>query len=388
MAVTEAHARIRSAPLISPLTLALSALSAVAAYYIVIRFLYGLGAVTNLNAGYPWGIWVVFDVVIGTAFGCGGFAMALLVYVFNKGEYSPLMRPALLGGLFGYTLAGAAVMLDLGSYWQAYNLVLPWYAQPNSVMLEIGLCVLAYIAVLWLEFSPAILERLGLTGWKRRIERVMWLLIAVGIVLPTMHQSSLGSALLVLGHKLSPLYYTVWLPLLFVTSALAMGYGVVIAEATLVRHGYRTASEHALLGKLSKVVGTLLLAWLIGRWADILARDALAPAFDGSVAAISFWIENGLLVFAILALLSPAARRSEILTFLGGMALLLFGSLYRLNAYLIAYKPVGNYSYFPSVPELMVTIGIIAFEILLYLVFIKTFPVLHAHAVAPRGRHA
>ena len=123
------------------------------------RFLYGLGAVANINSGYPWGIWVVVDVIIGTAFGCGGFAMALLVYIFNRGQYHPLMRPALLSGLFGYTLGGFAVIFDLGRYWQAYNLLLPWYAQPNSVMFEVALCVMAYVVVLWIEFSPVFLER-------------------------------------------------------------------------------------------------------------------------------------------------------------------------------------------------------------------------------------
>ena len=143
------------------MTLVLAALVAIALYFLAERFLYGLGAVANINSGYPWGIWVVVDIVIGTAFGCGGFAMALLVYIFNRGEYHPLMRPALLGGLFGYTLAGCAVIFDLGRYWQAYNMLLPWYAQPNSVMFEVALCVMAYAVVLWIEFSPAFLERLG-----------------------------------------------------------------------------------------------------------------------------------------------------------------------------------------------------------------------------------
>ncbi|MCC2111800.1 MAG: hypothetical protein KDJ16_07190, partial [Hyphomicrobiales bacterium] len=142
---------------ITPTTIVLAVLVAIAIYFIAQRYMYGLGAVTNINPGYPWGMWVVVDIVIGTAFGCGGFAMALLVYVFNRGEYHPLVRPALLGGLFGYTLAGIAVIIDLGRYWQAYNLVLPWYANLNSVMLEIGLCVIAYILVLWIEFSPAFL---------------------------------------------------------------------------------------------------------------------------------------------------------------------------------------------------------------------------------------
>ena len=374
--------RVR-APLITPLTLVLGIIAAVALYFIVQRFLFGLAAVANINAGYPWGIWVVVDVVIGSAIGCGGFAMALLIYLFNRGEHSPLMRPALLSGLFGYTLAGAAVLVDLGRWWQFYNIVLPGRVNLNSVMLEIGLCVIAYVVVLWLEFSPAIMERLGWSGWQRRIDRIMWALIALGIVLPIMHQSSLGSALIVLGHKLHPLYNTAFLPLLFVTSAAAMGFGIVVVEATTVSYSFRRPSEHHLLMRLAGVVGWIVLLWTLFRWGEIAARGALGGVFDGSGAAIALWLETALALFAAWGFLSRA-RESERLLFLAAVALLLFGALYRFSAYLIAYTPVGNYSYFPSVPELVVTIGIIAIEILLYLTFIKVFPVLGVpHAVRP-----
>lgn len=377
MAVDAAPVR---APLLTPLTLVLAVIGAAALYFIVQRFMFGLGAVTNLNAGYPWGIWVVVDVVIGSAIGCGGFAMALMIYLFNKGEYSPLMRPALLGGLLGYTLAAAAVVIDLGRYWQAYNMVLPWYMNPNSVMLEIGLCVMAYVTVLWLEFSPAITARFGWTGLQKRLDSVMWLLIALGVVLPFMHQSSLGTALIVLGTRLDPLYYSAFLPLLFVTSAIAMGFGVVLAEATLVSHSFRRPSEHKLLMRLAPVVGWILLAWTAFRWGEITVAGDLAGAFSGSRAAVFLWIETALSAFAILVFLS-GARRNERMMLLAAIAVVLFGALYRYSAYLIAYMPVGNYSYAPSVPELTVTIGIIAIEILVFLTFIKFFPVLHA----PRG---
>ena len=169
----------------------------IAAYFILRRFLFGMGDVSHMSNGYPIGTWVVLDVVIGTAFGCGGFAMALLVYIFNRNVYHPLMRPALLGGVFGYTLAGLAVMIDLGRYWNAFNLLLPWYAQPNSVILEVGLCVMAYITVLWLEFWPAFLERMpgrfkqryGLDKLQAFLKKYMYVLIAIGVLLPTMHQS-------------------------------------------------------------------------------------------------------------------------------------------------------------------------------------------------------
>jgi Ni/Fe-hydrogenase subunit HybB-like protein len=363
--------------LLTPTTLVLVALIVIGFYFLLQRFLHGLGAVANINSGYPWGIWVVVDVIIGTAFGCGGFAMALLVYIFNRGVYHPMMRPALLSGLFGYTLGGFAVIFDLGRYWHIYNLLVPWHMQPNSVMFEVALCVMAYVVVLWIEFSPAFLERWGLVGIKRFVERWMFLIVALGVLLPTMHQSSLGSMLLVMGYKLSPLWFTVWLPALFVISALAMGYGVVMVEATIVSKSFGLASEQALIARLSTVVGWICVAWLVLRWGDLVARNALPLAFAGNLSVVLFWIENALFLAAALVFVIPAGRASQRASFLGAVALLAGGALYRLDAYLIGYQPIGSWSYFPSVPELMVSIGVVALELLLYLVFIKTLPVLH-----------
>jgi Ni/Fe-hydrogenase subunit HybB-like protein len=366
--------------LITPITLVLAALVLISFYFLAQRFVYGLGAVTNINPGYPWGIWVVVDVIIGTAFGCGGFAMALLVYIFNRGNYHPLMRPALLGGLFGYTLGGFAVIFDLGRYWNFYNLLLPWQMHPNSVMFEVALCVMAYVAVLWIEFSPAFLERFGLTGTKRVVDRWMYVIVALGVLLPTMHQSSLGSMLLVMGYKLSPLWFTLWLPALFVISALTMGYAIVMFEATVVSNSFALPSEHALLSKMSVVVGWITVAWLVLRWGDLIARDVVSLALVGSVSVVLFWLENALFLAAALVFITPAGRASQRASFLGAVAVLAGGSLYRLDAYLIGYQPISNWAYFPSLPELMVTIGVVALEVLLYLIFIKTLPVLHGDA--------
>ncbi len=366
--------------LITPTMLVLVALAVIAFYFLGVRFVHGLGAVANINSGYPWGIWVVVDVIIGTAIGCGGFAMALLVYIFNRGQYHALMRPALLSGMFGYTLGGFAVIFDLGRYWHFYNLLLPQHAQLNSVMYEVALCVMAYVVVLWIEFAPVILERFGLHGLKRWLQRWMFVFAALGVLLPTMHQSSLGSMLLVMGHKLSPLWFSEWLPALFVVSALAMGYAIVMFEATVVSKTFGLPSEQALLAKLSQVVGWIVVAWLALRWGDLALRGALQPAFDAGAPALMFWIENALFVATALAFLTPAGRASRRVSFLGAAVLLLGGSLYRLDAYLVGYHPIGAWTYFPSLSELMVTIGVVALEVLLYLVFIKTLPVLHGSA--------
>lgn len=363
----------------------LTVLVLVGFYYIGRRYLFGIGAVANVNPGYPWGIWVAFDIIVGTAFGCGGYAMALLVYAFNQGRYHPLMRPALLGGLFGYTLAGFAVMIDLGRYLNSLNLLLPWYLNPNSIMLETALCVMAYVAVLWIEFSPAVLERFGLGKTRYAVERWMFVIAALGMLLPTMHQSALGTILAVNESKLSPLWWTQLLPLLFLVSAIAMGYATVAFEATLVSRGFRLESERPLLASISKVVFWLTVVFLALRIGVIVANGNFGLALAAGREAVMFWIETALFVVALIAIGTEAGRNSERGIFIAACALLAGASLYRIDAYLLAYRGTVGWQYFPSVPELMVTIGIVSLEILLYILFIKLLPVLSNPVRATEG---
>ena len=132
------------------------------------RYVAGLGAVTNLSDGYPWGLWITYDVLVGTALGCGGYAMAILVYAFNRWEYHPVVRSAVLTSVFGYSLAGLAIFLDIGRYWNGYKLFLPWTVNFNSVLVEVALCIAAYVVVLWIELLPTILE--GYPGNAKAVE--------------------------------------------------------------------------------------------------------------------------------------------------------------------------------------------------------------------------
>lgn len=355
---------------------------AIAVAILAQRFIFGLGEVTNMNDGYPWGIWIVIDVMIGTAFGCAGYAIALVVYLLNRGEYHPLVRPAILAGLFGYTLGGMAVMIDLGRYWQFYTLLMPQYAQVNSVMLEVALCVMAYIVVLFLEFTPAFLEKFGLKNIQKKLSKVLFVIIAVGILLPTMHQSSLGTMAVVLGHQINPLWQTQMLPLLFLVSALLMGFAIVPFEALLASMGLGHSIDRDMLGKLCRFVLIVTAIYMVLRIVDLSVRGAWGYAFTGSLQALMFWVEMFLFILP-LVLLYPIANRNKMrLVFISAISLMVAGSLYRINTYLIGYTPAdAGWNYFPSVAEIMVTVGVFSFEVVLYLIFVKRLPVLHrAHA--------
>jgi Ni/Fe-hydrogenase subunit HybB-like protein len=363
-------------PLVTPTTLILAALAAIALIILAIRFFFGLGAVTNINDGYPFGIWIAYDVVIGSAFACGGYTMALLVYIFNKGEYHPMVRPALLASLFGYTLAGASVIFDLGRYWNFWHIYWPGYAQVNSVMFEVAVCITAYIIVMWIEFSPAFLEKFGLKDVKRKLNKVLFFIIALGVLLPSMHQSSLGSLLVVFGYQVHPLWQTILLPLLYLMTAVLIGFAIVIFEACLSSSGFKRPLELHLLGKLSHLMIWVLAAYLAVRLADLVVRGALGSMFEASIEAIMFWIEMALFIAPLAILAKPSARRNPAKLFVAALCLMLAGFLLRINSFLVGYETGPGWHYFPSVPEIMVSIGMIALEVLGYIVLVRYLPIL------------
>jgi Ni/Fe-hydrogenase subunit HybB-like protein len=363
-------------PLVTPTTLILAALVGIAVIILAVRFLFGMGAVTNINDGYPWGIWVVYDVVIGSAFACGGYAIALLVYIFNKGEYHPLVRPALLASLFGYTLAGAGVLFDLGRYWNFWHILWPGYAQVNSVMFEVAVCISCYIVVMWIEFSPAFLEKFGLKDIKRKLGKVLFFFIALGILLPSMHQSSLGSLLVVFGYQIHPLWQTILLPLLYLMTAVLIGFAIIIFEACLSSSGFKRPLEMHLLGKLSRLMLWVLAAYLVVRLTDLAVRGAIGSMFEASIEAVMFWIEMALFAAPLLLLMQPAARKNPSKLFVAALCLMLAGFLLRINSFLVGYETGPGWHYFPAVSEIMVTIGMIALEILGYIVLVRYLPIL------------
>jgi Ni/Fe-hydrogenase subunit HybB-like protein len=265
---------------------------------------------------------------------------------------------------------------------------LPWLTNVNSVMLETALCIAAYTTVLMIEFSPVFLERLGMTNIRQKLNKLLFLFIALGVLLPTMHQSSMGTILIVLGHQLHPLWQTPMLPLFFLLSALFMGFAIVVFEAVLSSVGFRRPMETDILGKLTGIMSGVIAVYLVMRFGDVIWREAaLASMFEGSTQALMFWIENITALMALALLMPKRNRFRPHLMFIGASLILLSGTLYRLNCYLIGYDPGDGFSYFPSAGEILVTLGIFSIEIMLYLVFVKKLPVLHTPHAAYVEEH-
>ncbi|MGK7313529.1 MAG: hydrogenase 2 operon protein HybA [Candidatus Longimicrobiales bacterium M2_2A_002] len=356
---------------------------------VALRFTAGLGAATNLSDGYPMGIWIAFDVVTGTALACGGYAVALLVYLANRGKYHPLVRAAIVTSALGYTLGGLSVLIDIGRAWNFYKI--PLYFTEwnfNSILLEVALCIMLYTMVLWIELSPAFFEKWKdseLHGLKRvavwlspKMEKAMPWFIALGLLLPTMHQSSLGSLMLIAGHKLHPLWNTPLLPLLFLVSVVGMGYAAVALECCISAKVFNRPQETPMLRALGGPIAWVLLTYVALRTIDVVARGHLGTAFTFDAYGLLFQLEMVMFAVPAIELLRHRERAGPQFFVAVGTVVVLAGALYRFSTYLLAFNPGPEWAYFPALPEFAVTIGLVAAELMGYLFLVKKFPILRA----------
>lgn len=382
-----AHAEVHApvgGRLMTPFYKALLATIAVGAAAALVRFVFGIGAVSNLNDGYPWGIWIAIDVVTGTALGCGGYAVALLVYILNKGEYHPLVRPAILTSLLGYGLAIVAVTIDLGRYWDLWKVPVFFWRWTHSPQLEVALCVAAYVLVLMVELSPALFEKwkAGASGTLRRwsasglrlMDRALIWVLALGLLLPTMHQSSLGTMMLLPATKLHPIWFTPWLPLMFLVNCVFMGYGAVVLESHLSARAFRRPLETVMLGRLSGVAFYVAAGWLAFRLIEVAVAGDLAHL--GSALGAAFVVEVALHVWALFYLASETRRQLPGAQVRAAMLLIAAGTVFRVNVYLVAFQPGAQWVYFPAISELLITFGIVAAEIAIYIAAVRMLPIL------------
>jgi Ni/Fe-hydrogenase subunit HybB-like protein len=229
---------------------------------------------------------------------------------------------------------------------------------------------------MWIEFSPAFLEKFGMKDVKKKLNKFLFVIIALGTLLPSMHQSSLGSLLVVYGYQVNPLWQTILLPLFYLMTALAIGFAIVIFEACLSSSGFKRPLEMHLLGKLSRVMLWMLSAYLVVRVIDLVVRGAIGHMFDMNIEALMFWIENAMFVAPLVLLAKPQARKNPARLFIAACCLLLAGFLLRIDSYLVGYETGPGWHYFPSVTEIMVSIGMIALEVLGYIVLVRYLPIM------------
>lgn len=367
--------------LVSKPVMLLAPLVIICMMLILRRLFFGIGSVAALNGGYPWGLWIAFDLLVGTGFACGGWALAWAVYVFNRGEYHPLVRPALLASLFGYSLGGLSITIDVGRYWNLPYFYIPGFFNTSSVLFETAVCMTIYIGVMALEFAPVVLERFGWAKASKRLNKVMFLIIALGALLPTMHQSSMGSLMISAGYKVHPLWQSYeLLPLLSVLTAFIMGFSIVMFEGALVQAGFRgrSANERTLFVKLSRVAQVLLTLFLVLRFGEIIWHNKTHYLLAGDRFAIMFWCEAALMALPVVLFQLRKTRQDSRCLYIGGLSSLLGAALWRLSYSMLAFNPGNGYHYFPAAQEVLISIGFVAIEVCAYILLIRLLPVLPA----------
>jgi Ni/Fe-hydrogenase subunit HybB-like protein len=378
------HPEAIGGSLLAPPMKTLLALFAVSMAFVTYRFFAGVGAVSAMSDGFAWGIWEPVNVVMFTGIGAGAFGVGLLTYLLNKGEYHGLVRPAVLVGAICYTLGGTSIMIALGRYWNAMFLpVVPWW-NLASALLEVAVCVMVYICVLWVEVLPSVLDgaahsrsrfwsSIGKT-WGRRLAKVMPYFIALAILLPTMHQSSLGGLMLIAESKIHPLWHTALLPLLFLVSCLSMGYGAVVALVTILNLTWHARQDTKLFARMSKVNAGLIFFYLAVRLGDV-AWSGKLHHFGLDLYTALFALEVALFAAPAVMFLLPAVQRNRGRMFGAALLAIAAGSIYRVDTYLTVYRPAPGWMYFPSLGETAVTVGMAAVGIALFIFISRLFPI-------------
>ena len=363
--------------------------------FLAMRFFFGIGSVTNLNDQFPWGIWIGLDVGAGVALAAGGFTTAALGHIMHRDKYEVIIRPALLTAMLGYTFVAMGVFVDIGRWYYIWHPLVMWNG--NSALFEVGICVMIYVSVLYIEFLPIVTERfigrVNLPGFLKRsnllvdgllrkldrgLDKTMFIFIIAGVVLSCLHQSSLGTLMVIAGPKMHPLWQTPVLPLLFLLSAFSVGFPMVIMESIAASKSFGLKPETEVLSSLSKFIAPLLGIYLAAKLGDMFIRETFVYLAEVNSTSILFGVELVIGVIIPLRMFMSSAVRESVPGLFTASMLVIFGVVMnRFNNFVTAYNPpYATEAYFPSFGEISVTLGFVALEILIYRLFVKIFPII------------
>jgi Ni/Fe-hydrogenase subunit HybB-like protein len=370
--------------LMTPGTLVAGLILTVGIPIIVYRFIFGLGAVTNLTQTTPWGIWIGIDVLSGVALAAGGYTLASAVYIFGLKDYHAVVRPAVLTGFLGYLFVVIGLLVDLGRPW---NLPVPMVYSfgTTSVMFEVAWCVALYATVLFLEFLPAIFEWLG---WSKARLWAVKLTIGVtvlGVLLSTLHQSSLGALFLMAPTKMHPLWYSPYIPVFFFISSIVAGLSMVIFESTLShkyfsnrvpQHSHEQMDRIAL--GLAKAASVVLFSYFFLKLQGLAVGDHWGLL--GTSWGAWYLVEMLGFVVAPCLMFAHAVRTSNVRLVRWTAAWTVLGIVVnRLNVSVISMNYNVEDIYVPSWMEVWTTMTIITIGILTYRWIVNRMPVLDEH---------
>ena len=347
-------------------------IAAISVAVILFRLVTGFGMVTNLSDDSPWGLWIAFDVLTGVALAGGGYFTAIIVHILHRDKYLSIARSALVTSLFGYLLVMGGLFLDIGQWFNFWRPFVSWGS--SSVLFEVFWCISIYTTIQVLEFGEIVTERVGVK-MHSLIKKMLPVLMIVGVVFPTIHQSSLGGLFLIAVHKLYPLWWSPFIPLLFLMSSFFVGPAMICVESILAGKAFKHKTPVGVLHGLAKISCYGMMAYLVLKIYDLLERGVFGLMFLGNLEGNLFLIEMifGILIPMAIVFSKKGKTRSGLLIY----GLLVGGgvALNRLNIVFVGMSKASGGIYIPSVWECAVSVGLLAFGCLAYCFVVENFRV-------------
>jgi Ni/Fe-hydrogenase subunit HybB-like protein len=342
---------------------------------------------TGMNDDYAWGVWKTFNVMTLTALGSGGLAAGLFCYVFGQKQLHPIMRAAVSSSILFYGTGMTALAIDVGRPWNMYHLLLPRNWNLHSSLFEVALCMTAYV-VLFLTFEnvPLVLDEVAVNASEERrkqITRVKQVMVKMypfiiggALLLPAMHQSSLGSLMVIAGHKVHPLWQTQMLPAFYLIQAVVCGFAALIFILMSASLAWRRTLDMNILGDMARFMAWTSFLFVGLRYLDAIIRGALGHAFHATWYAVLFHAENFLLLGPAIVLLSARRRAIPRVVYVSAMLAGIGGMIYRFAPTTIAYRAGHPSIYFPKIAEVIMCLGYIGLAVVLFIWAVKRFAIL------------
>ncbi len=344
-------------------------------YSTYLRITQGL-SITNLNDQFPWGLWIGFDVLCGVGLAAGGFTICAITHIFNIEKYKPLARPAILTAFLGYLLVIFGLMFDLGKPYNIWHALIMW--NPRSVMFEVAWCVMLYTTVLFLEFAPMLLEKFKMNKTLNIMKKVSIVIMILGIILSTLHQSSLGSLFLIVPTRMNALWYSSLLPVYFYLSAIGAGLAMVIFESYTSARAFGKGIELDLLSRIGFISAIVLILTLVLKISDLYLSNKLHLLMEFNQQTLFYSIE--MLVGIILPftfLVQKKLRQNKSWLYISACLIVAGFLLNRLNVSITAISSMSGVDYFPSIHEFSISLMLIVLGLWAFRIIVKYLPVMH-----------
>lgn len=362
---------------ITPARVVLAAIAVCSVVAMLVRFITGFGLLTNLNDDWPWGLWIAFDVLTGVALAGGGYSTALIVHILHKDKYHPIARGALLTSLLGYILVMLGLLLDIGQWFNFWRPFVSW--GHASVLFEVFWCVSIYTTIQALEFGEIVTEKIGVR-LHRIFKKMLPALMIIGVIFPTLHQSSLGALFLIAAHKVYPLWWTEFLPVFFLLSSFFIGPAMVCVESALAGKIFGHKIPLPVLTGLARISGRVMVLYLVLKIYDLVVRDVTGLLFRGNLEGNMFLLELVLGVALPVGIVFSRWAKTQRGLLIYGLLTTAGVIMNRMNTVFTSMVSYSGGAYFPSIWEFIISLGLVSIGCLAYCFIVENFNIFpHPH---------